>query len=128
MHLQLLGIPNKVYGSRFFLPPIILYAGLSVRKKAFFQFLPTSATLGILGTYIAFAVIALLLYAMSRPLGITLAVRACHSPTPTHRLQAQPLERLTSSRRRRACASCFFPRPLMGTGCIQKHTVMADMS
>ena len=64
-----------MHGSRFFLPPIILYAGLSVRKKAFFQFLPTSATLGILGTYIAFAVIALLLYALSRPLGITLAVR-----------------------------------------------------
>ena len=64
-----------MHGCRFFLPPIILYAGLSVRKKAFFQFLPTSATLGILGTYIAFAVIALLLYAMSRPLGITLAVR-----------------------------------------------------
>ena len=70
------------------MPPIILYAGLSVRKKAFFQFLPTSATLGILGTYIAFAVIALVLYAMSRPLGITLAVCALCSPHSTSNWQA----------------------------------------
>jgi len=46
-----------------------------VRKKAFFRFLPTIASLGILGTYIAFAVISSLLYALSRPLSLTLAVR-----------------------------------------------------
>ncbi|CAL5219929.1 g1861 [Coccomyxa viridis] len=57
----------------FFLPPIILYAGLSVRKKAFFRNLPTIASLGILGTYIAFAVIAFTLYGFSKVLGITLA-------------------------------------------------------
>lgn len=60
---------------RFFLPPIILYAGLSVRKKAFFRNLPTIASLGILGTYIAFAVIAVTLFGFSKVIkGITLAV------------------------------------------------------
>ena len=58
----------------FFLPPIILHAGLSVRKKAFFRNLPTIASLGILGTYIAFAVIAFTLYGFSRFINITLAV------------------------------------------------------
>lgn len=62
---------------RFFLPPIILYAGLSVRKKAFFRNLPTIASLGILGTYIAFAIIAFTLFGFSHLLNITLAV----SPT-----------------------------------------------
>ncbi|EIE20808.1 Sodium/hydrogen exchanger, partial [Coccomyxa subellipsoidea C-169] len=57
----------------FFLPPIILYAGLSVRKKAFFRNLPTIASLGILGTYIAFAVIAVTLYGFSKFINITLA-------------------------------------------------------
>ena len=68
----------------FFLPPIILYAGLSCRKKAFFSNLPTIASLGILGTYIAFAVIALTLYGFSKILNITLAVgtrrRSCGYP------------------------------------------------
>ena len=64
---------------RFFLPPIILYAGLSVRKKAFFRNLPTIASLGILGTYIAFAVIAFTLFGFSKVLGITLA-----ASLPTH--------------------------------------------
>ena len=66
-----------MYICRFFLPPIILYAGLSVRKKAFFRNLPTIASLGILGTYIAFAVIAFTLFGFSHLLKITLAV----SPT-----------------------------------------------
>ncbi|KAK9909738.1 hypothetical protein WJX75_006766 [Coccomyxa subellipsoidea] len=57
----------------FFLPPIILYAGLSVRKKAFFRNLPTIASLGILGTYIAFAVIVVTLYGFSKFINITLA-------------------------------------------------------
>lgn len=60
---------------RFFLPPIILYAGLSCRKKAFFSNLPTIASLGILGTYIAFAFIATTLYGLSKYINITLAVR-----------------------------------------------------
>ncbi|KAK9823397.1 hypothetical protein WJX72_002484 [[Myrmecia] bisecta] len=50
----------------FFLPPIIFYAGLSVRKKAFFANFLTIGTMGILGTYIAFVVIACLLFAFSR--------------------------------------------------------------
>ncbi|BDA42337.1 probable sodium/hydrogen exchanger 4 at N-terminal half [Coccomyxa sp. Obi] len=58
---------------RFFLPPIILYAGLSVRKKAFFRNLPTIASLGILGTYIAFAVIAVTLFGFSKFINISLA-------------------------------------------------------
>ena len=61
---------------RFFLPPIILYAGLSVRKKAFFRNLPTIACLGMLGTYIAFAFIAFTLYAFRNIINITLAVSA----------------------------------------------------
>ncbi len=50
---------------RYFLPPIIFYAGLSVKKKKFFRNLGSIATLGILGTYILFAVIAFCLYAIS---------------------------------------------------------------
>lgn len=62
---------------RFYLPPIILFAGLSVRKKAFFRNLPTVAGMGIVGTYIAFAIIAGLLAAFSNVIsGITLAVSA----------------------------------------------------
>lgn len=52
-----------------------------MRKKAFFRNLPTIASLGILGTYIAFAVITFTLYSFSRVLGITLAVSPparCH--------------------------------------------------
>ena len=61
---------------RFYLPPIILFAGLSVRKKAFFKQLPTIASLGIIGTYIAFALIAVLMFVTSKFIsGITLAVR-----------------------------------------------------
>ena len=83
---------------RFYLPPIILFAGLSVRKKAFFKQLPTIASLGIVGTYIAFAVIAVLTYAVSKVFaGITLAVSLrgpcasrfttyeCVSSSPCHR-------------------------------------------
>lgn len=62
---------------RFYLPPIILFAGLSVRKKAFFRNLPTIACMGIVGTYIAFAIIAGLLAAIAKVFpGITLAVSA----------------------------------------------------
>ena len=68
----------------FYLPPIILFAGLSVRKKAFFKQLPTIASLGIIGTYIAFALIAVLMFATSKFIsGITLAVRlSCLSSRP----------------------------------------------
>jgi sodium/hydrogen exchanger-like protein 6/7 len=63
------------YVRSFFLPPIILYAGLSCRKKAFFSNLPTIASLGILGTYTAFAVIAFVLYGFSKIISLTLAAR-----------------------------------------------------
>ena len=70
-HVTTAGLP-----CRFYLPPIILFAGLSVRKKAFFKQLPTIASLGIVGTYIAFALIAVLMFAISKAVaGITLAVR-----------------------------------------------------
>ena len=42
---------------RYFLPPIIFFAGLSVRKKSFFRNFITIATYGIVGTYISFAII-----------------------------------------------------------------------
>ena len=68
-------IALKPSNRRFFLPPIILYAGLSVRKKAFFKNAPTIASTGILGTYVAFAVIAVLLYSIRKAVDIKLSVR-----------------------------------------------------
>lgn len=51
---------------RYLLPPIIFYAGLSVKKKQFFRNFVSIASFGILGTYIAFAVIAYVLYGFSK--------------------------------------------------------------
>ncbi len=51
---------------RYLLPPIIFYAGLSVKKKQFFRNFVSIASFGILGTYIAFAVIAFVLYGFSK--------------------------------------------------------------
>jgi Sodium/hydrogen exchanger family len=65
------------------LPPIIFYAGLSVKKKKFFRNFASIATLGILGTYILFAVIALGLFAISKlPNLLNLTVR-CPQPCLT---------------------------------------------
>lgn len=50
----------------FFLPPIIFYAGLSVKKKHFFRNFFTIAGYGIVGTYVAFALISLGLYVFLR--------------------------------------------------------------
>jgi NhaP-type Na+/H+ or K+/H+ antiporter len=46
----------------FFLPPIIFYAGLSVKKKHFFRNFFTITGYGILGTYFCFAFISTGLY------------------------------------------------------------------
>ena len=46
----------------FFLPPIIFYAGISVKKKHFFRNFFTIAGYGIVGTYVCFAFISLGLY------------------------------------------------------------------
>ena len=51
---------------RYLLPPIIFYAGISVKKKQFFRNFASIAFFGVLGTYIAFAVIACVLYAFSK--------------------------------------------------------------
>ena len=51
---------------RYLLPPIIFYAGISVKKKQFFRNFASIATFGVLGTYIAFAVIAIVLYGFSK--------------------------------------------------------------
>ena len=67
--------PLPTSSHSFFLPPIILYAGLSVRKKAFFRNFPTIAAAGVLGTYASFALIAAVLWAASRVASLTLAVR-----------------------------------------------------
>ena len=69
---------QPVLRCRFFLPPIILYAGLSVRKKAFFKNAPTIASTGILGTYMAFAIIAVLLYSIRKAVDIKLSVSPHH--------------------------------------------------
>ncbi|KAK9850077.1 hypothetical protein WJX84_003336 [Apatococcus fuscideae] len=50
----------------YLLPPIIFYAGLSVKKKQFFRNLLSIASFGVLGTYVCFAVIAFVLYGFSR--------------------------------------------------------------
>lgn len=61
---------------RYLLPPIIFYAGLSVKKKRFFRNVITISSFGIIGTYVAFAVIASVLYAFSRlPNILNLSVR-----------------------------------------------------
>lgn len=50
----------------FFLPPIIFYAGISVKKKHFFRNFFTIAGYGILGTYICFAFISMGLWLFLR--------------------------------------------------------------
>ncbi|GAB4816283.1 hypothetical protein N2152v2_003329 [Parachlorella kessleri] len=52
---------HKLAG-RFFLPPIIFYAGLSVKKKHFFRNFFTIAGYGVIGTYVCFALISTFLY------------------------------------------------------------------
>ena len=61
---------------RYLLPPIIFYAGLSVKKKQFFRNFLTISSFGIIGTYVAFATIALVLYGLSKlPNFLKLSVR-----------------------------------------------------
>ena len=72
---------------RYFLPPIIFYAGLSVKKKKFFRNFGSIATLGILGTYILFAIIAFCLYAISmlpNLLTFTVRLKAAHLCMVSH--------------------------------------------
>ena len=72
------------------LPPIIFYAGLSVKKKQFFRNFVSIAAFGIVGTYIAFAVIACVLYGFSKlpniltlPVGPSLALLPVLKPPST---------------------------------------------
>ena len=51
---------------RYLLPPIILYAGLSVKKKQFFRNVLTISAFGVLGTYIQFTIMALVLFGFSK--------------------------------------------------------------
>ena len=69
---------------RYFLPPIIFYAGLSVKKKKFFRNFPSIALLGIVGTWILFGVIAAGLFAISKlPNLLNLTVRVfLFGPSP----------------------------------------------
>ena len=71
---------------RFYLPPIILYAGLSVKKKAFFKHFFSISMFGIAGTYVSFIVSTALLFGLGKASGwLTLSVRpsAClASPAP----------------------------------------------
>ena len=67
---------------RYLLPPIIFYAGISVKKKQFFRNFASIATFGVLGTYIAFAVIACVLYVFSKlPNVLNFSVSFSHSIT-----------------------------------------------
>ena len=64
---------------RYLLPPIIFYAGLSVKKKQFFRNFATIASFGIFGTYVAFALIALVLYGLAQlPNVLNLSVSPLH--------------------------------------------------
>lgn len=54
--------PPQLHARSFFLPPIIFYAGLSVKKKHFFRNFFTIAGYGIVGTYVCFALISICLY------------------------------------------------------------------
>ncbi len=65
-HKQQAGHQLNCVGCRYLLPPIIFYAGISVKKKQFFRNFASIATFGVLGTYIAFAVIACVLYGFSK--------------------------------------------------------------
>jgi len=72
------------HSRRYLLPPIIFYCGLSVKKKQFFRNFVSIASFGILGTYIAFAVIAFVLYGFSKlPNILTLPVSPCEATAPT---------------------------------------------
>jgi hypothetical protein len=63
----------------FFLPPIIFYAGLSVKKKHFFRNFFTIAGYGIVGTYVCCGLISLGLYVFLRKF-LTFGVSgACHA-------------------------------------------------
>ena len=55
----------------FFLPPIIMQAGLSVRRRTFFGHAGAVAALGVGGTFISFAALAGALRLVARPLGLT---------------------------------------------------------
>lgn len=69
MLLYPLHSPTSLYFHQhhsYLLPPIIFFAGLSVKKKHFFRNLPTISAFGVLGTYVCFTVIALVLYGIAR--------------------------------------------------------------
>ena len=76
---------------RYLLPPIIFYAGLSVKKKQFFRNFATIASFGILGTYAAFALIALVLYGLAQlPNVLNLSVGPSGSCMATDHSRAEP--------------------------------------
>lgn len=56
----------------FFLPPIIMQAGLSVRRRTFFGHAGAVAALGVGGTFISFAALAGALRLVAWPLGLTM--------------------------------------------------------
>ena len=63
---------------RYFLPPIIFFAGVSVRKKAFFRNFISIASFGILGTYLEFAIIIGVLLVYRSSFGfLTTTVSSC---------------------------------------------------
>ncbi len=75
---------------RYLLPPIIFYAGLSVKKKQFFRNFATIASFGILGTYVAFALIALVLYGLAQlPNVLNLSVSPLTSSVPGHSMSVK---------------------------------------
>lgn len=58
-HTLLSNITGPLPSVRFLLPPIIFYAGLSVRKRHFFKEFLTISGFGIAGTYACFALLSL---------------------------------------------------------------------
>eukprot|EP01025_Chloroclados_australasicus_P048533 TRINITY_DN5501_c0_g1_i6.p2 TRINITY_DN5501_c0_g1~~TRINITY_DN5501_c0_g1_i6.p2 ORF type:complete len:287 (-),score=36.04 TRINITY_DN5501_c0_g1_i6:20-880(-) len=60
----------------YLLPPIIFYAGLSVMKKQFFQHFFSIMALGVLGTFLSFVILCLILVAFSQ-LSMLITVQDC---------------------------------------------------
>lgn len=73
--------PCRPTPCRFLLPPIIFYAGLSVRKRHFFKEFFTISGFGIAGTYACFALISTGLWLCLRG-SLTFGVRPGGFPPP----------------------------------------------
>lgn len=109
---------------RFFLPPIIFSAGLSVRKKSFFRNFVSIASLGILGTYVALTFIVLTLLLYRKCFGF-LNMQVRHSSTPQlqqHLGHEAPVSKLQSLQLSTELC-CLFACILPSSACIWLYAI-----